>query len=103
MKVVFLPSSDEDVRWFMRYYRRVFPEGRRNARLQMAKTLEILSRNPGIGRSVVEINGRALRIARTPYTLVYQVTETRIEILRVWDGRANPERLTRLDIGTDQV
>ncbi|KQU62709.1 hypothetical protein ASC75_16130 [Aminobacter sp. DSM 101952] len=93
MKVVFLPSAGNDVLWFFRYYRTTFPEGRGNARKQMAKTLAILQDQPHIGHPV---HGAVLRehpITRTPFSVIYRVADDRIEILRLWDGRGNPDRL----------
>ncbi len=93
MKVIFLSSSDEDVRWFVRYYRTAFPEGRGNARKQMAKTLAILRDQPHIGHPIRGAVLREHHIPRTPFTVIYQVMDDRIEILRLWDGRGNPDRL----------
>ncbi|HET7412547.1 MAG TPA: type II toxin-antitoxin system RelE/ParE family toxin [Pararhizobium sp.] len=97
MKVVFLPSSDEDVRWFTRYYRSVFPGGRGKARRRMAEVLAILADNPQIGRTADDTGQRELPITNTPFALIYRVTADRIEILRLWDGRANPDRLQAPD------
>jgi plasmid stabilization system protein ParE len=96
MKVVFLPSSDEDVRWFTRYYRVTFPEGRRNARAQMARALTTLANNPRIGHLFEETELREYVIPRTPFSLIYRIAGQHIEILRLWDGRANRDRLNSL-------
>jgi plasmid stabilization system protein ParE len=89
MKVIFLPSSSEDVRWFTRYYRFSFPAGRRNARERMARTLASLSDNPRLGYAVPETNHREFPISRTPFSLIYRIVDDRIEIMRLLDGRAN--------------
>ena len=102
MKVVFLASSDAGVRWFTRYYKTAFPEGQRNARAQMANSLAILAENPRIGHVVGKRGQRELPIPRTPFSLIYWVANDRIEILRLWDGRANPDRLTALDKELDR-
>ena len=90
MKIVFLSSTDADIRWFKRYYRKVFPEGSNRANLQMRRTLAVLRDNPHIGRPIDESAFRRLTILNTPFALKYRLSEDTIEILRVLDGRANP-------------
>jgi len=90
MKIVFLRSSEPDLSWFGHYYRSVFPEGRRNAQREMSATLQKLSVHPEIGPKEADAQSRRLVILRTPFALIYRVTQDRIEILRVRDDRANP-------------
>ncbi len=90
MKVVFLPSATPDVRWFARYYRSVFPQGRSSARKHMAKAVTLLSENPAAGRALPEGDQRELVILRTPFVLVYRIAASEIEILRLRDARADP-------------
>ncbi|MBS3651232.1 type II toxin-antitoxin system RelE/ParE family toxin [Pseudaminobacter sp. 19-2017] len=92
MRVIFLASSDEDVRWFTRYYRTTFPEGRSQAR-----ALAAMEANPFIGHPVSDREEREFSIPRTPFSLIYRIADDCIEILRLWDGRANPGRLNWLD------
>jgi plasmid stabilization system protein ParE len=93
VKIVFLPSADTGVRWFTRYYRTAFPEGGRSAQAQMARTLAVLADNPCIGYPYLDKGLREYSIRRTPFSLLYRIAEDRIEILRLWDKRANPDRL----------
>lgn len=103
MKIIFQASADDDVKWFIRYYSKRFPEGRRQARFQMARTFENLSNNPQIGHPVEGTTQREYSIPRTPFTLIYQIENNQVEILRVWDGRANPARLTDEGPGTGDL
>lgn len=96
MKVIFLQTADEDVRWYARYYHSAFPEKRGNARRQMARALSVLAQNPHIGHPFADTELREYAIPRTPFSLIYRVAAKHIEILRLWDGRANPERLKPL-------
>lgn len=92
MKIAFLPATKPDVRWFSRYYQIVFPEGSKRASAQMRRTLAVLKDNPGAGRPLDKRAGeRSYAIPRTPFLLVYRISEDRIEILRLLDGRGNPE------------
>lgn len=99
MRIILQASSDADFKWFMRYYRHRFPEGRDKARLQLARTFANLADNPLLGQLVDGTQQRELPILRTPFILFYQIENDQIEILRLWDGRANPGRLT--DEGLD--
>lgn len=88
MKIVFLESAAQDIAWFRYYYRSVFPEGQQNARARIQAAQQLLAANPYIGHpSEGRENVRELTIARTPFTLFYRVTETQIEVLRLWDNR----------------
>lgn len=101
MKIIFLVTSDEDVRWFKRYYRRIFPEGYKRANAQMSRTLDLLREHPRLGHPAPEPGLLKLAILGTPFSLTYRIADERIEILRVFDGRANPARLS--DEGFDQL
>ena len=88
MKLVFLPSTAQDIAWFRYYYRSVFPAGDRNARQHLKAMQELLAANPYIGHPSPGHDGvRELHVTKTPFSLIYRVTETRIEVLRLWDER----------------
>jgi len=88
MQVIFLPSTKSDLRWYRQYYQTVFPEGATQAQKQFLLFKQMLKANPFIGHTseyIAEV--RELHIARTPFTILYRVTDTHIEVLRVWDTR----------------
>lgn len=88
MRIVFLESAIQDVQWFRYYYRSVFPEGSAKARAQLKAIQVTLAANPYAGHPNDARNTlREFSIPRTPFTLVYRVTPTQIEILRLWDTR----------------
>lgn len=88
MKIVFLPSAAQDIAWFRYYYRSVFSAGDENARNNLKALQKLLASNPYMGSPVPSHDGvRELRVNRTPFTLIYRVTEVRIEVLRLWDER----------------
>ena len=90
MKVVFLPSATPDLRWFTRYFRSIFPQGRFTARRHMANAVMLLSENPAAGRPLPDTDQRELVVLRTPFVLVYRIGASEIEVLRLKDARANP-------------
>jgi toxin ParE1/3/4 len=48
-----------------------------------------LTEAPHIGRSGIEPGTRHWIVQRTPYLIVYRVTEDAVEIVRVWHGRTD--------------
>ena len=90
MKIVYLPSTKNDLIWFHHYYTQIFPEGSQKALNQFDAIAEILALNPFIGRRIKD-EVRKLAIPKTPFSYIYQVTTAQIEILRIWDDRKNNE------------
>jgi plasmid stabilization system protein ParE len=90
MKIVFLPSSLEDLEWMKRYYQTVFPAGKPKAAKRYRNALAVIRNNPkaGVPSEVVDTL-REHPILNTPFTLIYQLTETEIRILYVKDQRSN--------------
>jgi len=88
MKIVFLESTAQDIQWFRFYYRSVFPAGSALARDKMKAIQATLAANPYAGHpSDTRKTVRELAIPRTPFVVVYRVTPTQIEVLRLWDTR----------------
>jgi plasmid stabilization system protein ParE len=93
MKLIYLDSSKPDLDWLRTYYESTFPEGGEKAAARYLKTIDFLERSPYIGRPIGQDGLRKLSIPGTPFSIFYQITEDRIEIVRIWDQRADPERL----------
>ena len=87
MKIVYLPSTIQDIEWMAYYYQEVFPEGACNLRKHLYALEKTLSANPFIGHTFENTEVRELHIPKTPFSLIYQISEFRIEILRFWDQR----------------
>jgi len=88
MEIIYLPSTIQDIEWMTHYYETVFPEGRVNMRSHFYATEAILRENSYLGHPIDDIpNTRELRITKTPFSLIYRVTATHIEVLRIWDSR----------------
>lgn len=91
MKVFFLRSAEPSVKWFVRYYASVFPAGALRASDRMEQALERLGANPMIGSALSNRGLREYSITKTPFSLIYRVTDERIEILQLRDQRAQPD------------
>ena len=90
MELVYLPSTIADLNWFRAYYTQVFPDGLRRAQQQFFTMEHLLRDNPHLGHKTEFANVRELQIARTPFCVIYRLTPRRIEVLRIWDNRADP-------------
>ncbi len=90
MKIVFLPSSLDDLEWMKRYYESIFPAGKPQAAKRYRNALAVIRNNPKAGApSEVVDSLREHPIPNTPFTLIYQLTKTEIRILHVKDQRSN--------------
>ncbi|WP_037317386.1 type II toxin-antitoxin system RelE/ParE family toxin [Ruegeria halocynthiae] len=88
MKIIFLEDTVRDIQWFRYYYTSVFPEGSKKAQAQIKATQLTLAANPYAGHSSdTRSDVRELSVPRTPFTLIYRVMPTQIEVLRLWDTR----------------
>jgi plasmid stabilization system protein ParE len=94
MKVIILPSAETGVRWFQHYYAHAFPEGRRHAKARFSATLRVLESSPHIGTLMEDVTARKISITGTPFQFIYRVGKGRVEILKLWDGRGNPDDMT---------
>ena len=88
MKIVYLASAVRDIAWFRYYYQAVFPDGAKAARQRIHTIEQLLLTNPYLGQ-ISPLHGevRELHISRTPFSLIYRVNNTQVEILRLWDER----------------
>ena len=94
MKIVFLPSSLDDLEWMKRCYQTVFPAGKSQAAKRYRNALAVIRNNPRAGApSEVVDSLREHPIPNTPFTLVYQITKSEIRILYVKDQRSNKSRV----------
>ena len=87
MRVLLLRSALSDLNWLRAYYSSVFPEGERRAIEQLNKIIALLEMNPYLGKPGTAEGSREFHIPKTPFTLIYRVTEKNIEIARIWDER----------------
>ena len=94
MKVIILPSAESGLRWYQHYYAKVFPEGKRHAKARFSATLRVLESNPRSGVVMSDLPVRKISIIGTPFQFIYRVGNEHVEILKLWDGRGNPDEMT---------
>jgi len=94
MEVIYLPGAVPDIIWLTHYYDENFPAGRVNMRMQLYATELLLEQSPYLGRVCEDVEGtREIQVTKTPFSLIYRVTNTHVEILRVWDQRRDRSNL----------
>ena len=87
MRIKFLRSALEDLKWLRFYYESVFPQGTRKAQKQYYLAKSLLKENPYIGHSTDVKNVREFSIPTIPFSFIYCINEDVIEVLRIWDER----------------
>jgi plasmid stabilization system protein ParE len=93
MKLVFREHAKRDLRWFSAYYSKRFPEGRMNAERSFRAAIELVLANPFVGTVMEGKPARQFPVLRMPFMLIYSIEGDSIDIIRVWDARADPTRL----------
>jgi plasmid stabilization system protein ParE len=93
MKLAFREHAKRDLRWFAAYYSKRFPEGRKNAERSLTVAIELILANPFAGNVIEGKPARQFPVLRTPFMLIYAIEGDSIDIIRVWDARADPVRL----------
>ena len=93
MKISFRATAQQDLRWYEYYHAHRISGGRKRAEQRLRSALQLLKANPYAGISVGEANARSFPVLRTAFVLHYLIIDDTIQILRVWDSRADPEKL----------
>lgn len=93
MNLVYLPSTQDDLAWFHRYYTQIFPEGAKSALKQFDIMEQLLSENPLLG-NVKQQDVREFSIPNTPFSYIYRIRHDEVQVLRVWDERRNPNNVS---------
>lgn len=93
MKIIYLESTRPDLAWYRLYYESVFPAGAKKAAIQYLKAIEALVDNPRLGRVISGEQARRYSVQRTPFVIFYRLTGDHIEVVRIWDQRADPRKL----------
>ena len=101
MKLVYLEASKADLAWYRLYYSSIFSAGRRGAAKQYLRAISNLIDNPRIGHPIDEQGTREYAIPRIPFSIIYRISDDRIEIMHVWDQRADRKTLGFDEEGTE--
>jgi len=88
VRIEFLATSEDGLRWMLRYYARVFPEGRKNARIHYEDAKRLLRDNPFDGHLYEDwAEVRELKIPRTPFSIIYTLSDDVIYVIDIRDQR----------------
>lgn len=91
MRISYSEVAKGDLSWFRIYYRSVFPEGGETASWKYLIAIRNPREHPRMSRPTEAPGVRELPIAGTPFSILYTIIGTTIEVLRAWDNRADPE------------
>lgn len=90
MKILYSENALKDMGWFRRYYSTIFPKGKGSARESLLRTAALIADNPFVGHPTSQgAESRAFPVLRTPFSMLYRVKPNHIEILRIFDHRAD--------------
>ena len=92
-QVIWSLRAQKDKREIFKYWSERNKSNRYSQKLNQLfkEAIQLLREHPYIGRSTDDDLIR-IKIVRD-YLLIYEVTETSINILSVWDGRQDPSKL----------
>ena len=93
MNIVYLDSTKSDLAWYRTYYSSIFPAGAGRAAAGYMKAITTLMDHPLVGRIVADGSTRRFPIRHTPFSIFYRVTEQSIEVVRIWDQRADHKKM----------
>ena len=88
MRIAILRSARLDAEWFREYYGTVFPSGGSGAATHFREAKRLLKSYPQIGHPSDTADLRELQIFKTPFVIVYRIRADEIQIIRIWDQRA---------------
>ena len=82
-----LPRAVRDLAEIESFIRRYDPAAAASVASRLAKSFELLSRKPDIGRPLPRTGVREWSVPGLPYIIPYRTGPAGIEILRVWHTR----------------
>lgn len=88
LEIVYLDTAQPSLNWFVEYYENVFPEGAKNALKHFDAMEQLLSSRPMAGRRIVGTRFQMMPIPRTPFSVIYCITDAYVEVARIHDNRA---------------
>ena len=88
MQIAYLASAKPGLKWFRRYYTRIFPEGEKTAVEQFNRMQRVLASAPMIGKPFEDSGSREYVIPRIPFTVIYRISGETIEVQLLLDQRA---------------
>lgn len=86
IRIRWTAPAAEDLNRIVRYIRRDNPEAARRVAQTIYEGCASLTNSPNRGRKGTEPRTQELILAPLPYIAVYRVTESTVEILRIWHG-----------------
>jgi len=92
MRVRYTPRARSDLANILKYIDERSPQGARNVKRTIRKTIELIGRFPLGGRDAEEPGIRVLPVGRYPYLIYWLVEADAAWIVHIRDGRRKPWR-----------
>ena len=89
MRIRWTPAAAADLQNISDYLKEHHPQYRQPTMRKLYETIRSLKQWPGRGRLGSEEGTREILFQPLPYVAVYRVTETTIEVLRIYHGAQN--------------
>jgi toxin ParE1/3/4 len=86
IRIRWTAPAAEDLNRIVRYIRRNSPEAARKVAQTIYEECASLTNSPNRGRKGNEPGTQELVFVPLPYIAVYRVTDSAVEILRIWHG-----------------
>ena len=95
-QIIWSLRAQKDKREIFKYWSERNKSNRYSQKLNQLfkEAIQLLREHPYIGRSTDDDSIR-IKIVKD-YLLIYEITETSINILSVWDGRQDPSKLEEI-------
>ena len=90
MRVRYTPRARDDLAEILKYLDDRSPQGSRNVKRTIRKTVELIGQFPLGGRDAEEIGTRVLPVGRYPYLIYWSVDGDSAWIVHIRDGRRAP-------------
>lgn len=90
MKLYYTPRAQSDLGSIFLYLSQRNPQAAQHVKVQIVRTIELLTDFPELGVERPHLEARALGVARYPYTIYYRIEGNDVWVLHVRDGRRRP-------------
>ena len=90
MRIRYTPRARDDLAEILKYLDDRSPQGSRNVKRTIRKTIELIGQFPLGGRDAEEMGTRVLAVGRYPYLIYWSVSGDSAWIVHIRDGRRAP-------------
>lgn len=90
MKIIYSSKAGADYNEIMDYYEEISPEIAENFSYNLNSAIELICKNPFIGREIENKNEREWPLKGWPYLIPYKIKGNELHIIRIYHTSRNP-------------